>query len=84
LYQRTAANLRRLLESVGLQRRSRDTQTLEQYVAERYAPDDAAPEEPSDGSEADSPASLAPGAETALPEPRRPIEGSPNAGRLSS
>jgi hypothetical protein len=34
LYQRTAGNLRRLLESVGLERRPRDiTPTLEQYLA---------------------------------------------------
>jgi hypothetical protein len=34
LYQRTASGLRRLLESVGLQRRSRDvTPTLEQYLS---------------------------------------------------
>jgi hypothetical protein len=38
LYQRTAGNLRRLLEALGLQRRARDvTPTLEQYVALRAA-----------------------------------------------
>jgi hypothetical protein len=38
LYQRTAGNLRRLLESVGLQRRSLDvTPTLSQYL-EQHAP----------------------------------------------
>jgi hypothetical protein len=36
LYQRTAGNLRRLLEAVGLQRRPRDvTPTLEEYLARR-------------------------------------------------
>jgi hypothetical protein len=38
LYQRTAGNLRRLLESVGLQRRPRDvTPSLEGYLAARPA-----------------------------------------------
>jgi hypothetical protein len=38
LYQRTAGNLRRLLESVGLQRRARDvTPTLRQYLASKAA-----------------------------------------------
>ncbi len=37
LYQRASGNLRRLLESVGLQRRQRDvTPTLQQYIAARY------------------------------------------------
>ena len=37
LYQRASGNLRRLLESVGLQRRQRDvTPTLDQYIAARY------------------------------------------------
>ena len=42
LYQRASGNLRRLLESVGLQRRQRDvTPSLEQYIAARYGqPDD--------------------------------------------
>jgi hypothetical protein len=35
LYQRTAGNLRRLLESIGLERRGRDlTPTVDQYVSE--------------------------------------------------
>ena len=33
LYQRTAGNLRRLLESVGLERRPREVETLESYLA---------------------------------------------------
>ncbi len=38
LYQRTAGNLRRLLESVGLERRQRDvTPSLQQYLARRAA-----------------------------------------------
>jgi hypothetical protein len=38
LYQRTAGNLRRLLESVGLERRARDvTPTLAQYLASKAA-----------------------------------------------
>lgn len=38
LYQRTAGNLRRLLESVGLRRRPRDvTPSLEDYLASRTA-----------------------------------------------
>ncbi len=38
LYQRTAGNLRRMLEAVGLQRRSRDvTPTLDQYLAGKAA-----------------------------------------------
>jgi len=37
LYQRTAGNLRRLLESVGLQRRQRDiTQDVHEYVAREH------------------------------------------------
>src|SRR6478672_447573 len=37
LYQRASGNLRRLLESVGMQRRQRDvTPTLDQYIAARY------------------------------------------------
>jgi hypothetical protein len=41
LYQRASGNLRRLLESVGLQRRQRDvTPTLEQYIASRYGQPD--------------------------------------------
>lgn len=67
LYQRVASSQRRLLESIGLQRRARDVQTLEQYVAERYAADDVAPEEPSESPEANPPASLAAVAETAMP-----------------
>ena len=36
LYQRTAGNLRRLLEAVGLERRSRDiTPSLEEYLASK-------------------------------------------------
>jgi hypothetical protein len=35
LYQRTAANLRRLLESVGLQRRAKPVQSLAEYLADR-------------------------------------------------
>ena len=42
LYQRTAGNLRRLLEAIGLQRRSRDiTPTLDQYLAARAMESDA-------------------------------------------
>jgi hypothetical protein len=38
LYQRTAGNLRRLLESVGLQRRARDvTPTLREYLTSGLA-----------------------------------------------
>jgi hypothetical protein len=33
LYQRTAGNLRRLLESVGIQRRPRAVSTLSEYLA---------------------------------------------------
>jgi hypothetical protein len=37
LYQRTAGNLRRLLEAVGLQRRQRDvTPSLDNYLRENY------------------------------------------------
>jgi hypothetical protein len=32
LYQRTAGNLRRLLEAIGLQRRAKPVPTLEQYL----------------------------------------------------
>jgi hypothetical protein len=43
LYQRTAGNLRRLLEAIGLQRRSRDvTPTVAEYLqSKRYADDSA-------------------------------------------
>ena len=38
LYQRTAGNLRRLLEAVGLERRQRDvTPTLDEYLRDRTA-----------------------------------------------
>ena len=37
LYQRTAGNLRRLLESVGLKRRQKDVTTLDSYLATRHA-----------------------------------------------
>ena len=40
LYARVAANLRRLLEAVGLQRRPRDVTTLDQYLDKREALDD--------------------------------------------
>jgi hypothetical protein len=44
LYQRTAGNLRRLLEAVGLRRRPRDvTPTLAEYLASREAAPEAAP-----------------------------------------
>ena len=33
LYQRTAGNLRRLLESIGLSRRAKPVQTLSEYLA---------------------------------------------------
>ncbi len=36
LYARCAANLRRLLESVGLERRQRDVLTLDQYLRANY------------------------------------------------
>jgi hypothetical protein len=39
LYQRTAGSLRRLLESVGLKRRPRDVQTLDQYLSTHYGPE---------------------------------------------
>ena len=44
-YQRAAGNLRRLLEAVGLQRRSKDvTPTIDHYLAKRRAEaSDAAP-----------------------------------------
>ena len=46
LYQRCSGNLRRLLESVGLQRRSRDvTPSLTQYIAQRYGQDAEAEDE---------------------------------------
>jgi hypothetical protein len=35
LYQRSAGNLRRLLESVGLQRRAKPVQSLAEYLASR-------------------------------------------------
>jgi hypothetical protein len=48
-YQRVSNTLRRLLEAVGLERRSRDvTPTLEAYMATRVA-EKAAAVEPSDG-----------------------------------
>jgi hypothetical protein len=49
LYQRTANSLRRLLESVGLQRRARDvTPSLTEYLtAKRAEPPGAAPSPPS-------------------------------------
>jgi hypothetical protein len=37
LYQRTAGNLRRLLESIGLQRRPRDVTDLRVYLTQTYA-----------------------------------------------
>jgi hypothetical protein len=43
IYQRTAGNLRRLLESIGLERRQRDVTTLDQYLAAEY-PADESPE----------------------------------------
>jgi hypothetical protein len=36
LYQRTAGNLRRLLEAVGLQRRARDVTTLADYLQQHH------------------------------------------------
>ena len=39
-YARIAANLRRLLEAIGLQRRPRDMTTLDQYLDKREALDD--------------------------------------------
>lgn len=46
LYQRTAGNLRRLLEAVGLQRRARDvTPTLHDYLARAAEEGDAANDE---------------------------------------
>ena len=41
LYQRAAGNLRRLLESVGLQRRARPVESLADYVAANYAEPEA-------------------------------------------
>ena len=38
LYQRTAGNLRRLLEAVGLRRRPRDATDLHTYLRENYGP----------------------------------------------
>jgi hypothetical protein len=59
LYQRTAGNLRRLLESVGLERRPRDvTPSLAEYLASR------AEETPSDTGEGEPGADLAPEVET--------------------
>jgi hypothetical protein len=41
LYQRASGNLRRLLESVGLQRRAKPVQTLAEYLASRKAAPEA-------------------------------------------
>jgi hypothetical protein len=65
LYQRTAGNLRRLLESIGLQRRPRDAQTLEAYVAQNYSGRDEGEAAESPG--ADPAPSLAPAVETPMP-----------------
>lgn len=47
LYQRTAGNLRRLLESVGLERRARDvTPSLSQYLASKAAKPAESPSTP--------------------------------------
>jgi len=35
LYQRTAGNLRRLLETVGLERRAKPVETLQEYLAKK-------------------------------------------------
>ena len=46
LYARVAANLRRLLEAVGLQRRPREVApSLERYLADRYGGEPDAPAE---------------------------------------
>jgi hypothetical protein len=68
LYQRTASAVRRLLETIGLQRRSRDVQTLEQYVAERY-PADRAEDGASESPQAETAIALQPVEETPLPDP---------------
>jgi hypothetical protein len=43
LYQRTAGNLRRLLSSVGLERRARNVETLGDYMARKYPKQELAP-----------------------------------------
>jgi hypothetical protein len=48
LYQRMAGNLRRLLESVGLQRRAKPVMDLQTYIQSRYG---SRPAEESDGGE---------------------------------
>jgi hypothetical protein len=70
IYQRTAGNLRRLLESIGLQRRSREVQTLEQYVAANYGDQTERAERagPSERAGADPAPDLPPVSETAMPE----------------
>jgi hypothetical protein len=86
LYQKTSGSLRRLLESIGLKRRPRDVQTIEQYLASKTYPDEPDEEEPGDGtaaevSEADSASEITPDPETALPVRRSPAGVLSNRGR---
>jgi len=66
LYQRTAGNLRRLLESVGLQRRPRDVESLDQYLERVAAP------EPNTGAAEAAPALMAPDPESHTAGPSNP------------
>jgi len=78
LYQRTAGNLRRLLESIGLDRRPREVQTLEQYVGANYG--EGTEESTGERQEIDSASSLAPAVETPMPGPPSLTEGPPSTG----
>jgi hypothetical protein len=83
LYQKASGSLRRLLESIGLERRQRNVETLEAYVSANYG-GDVAPEEPSESPEADPPVSLEPVVETAMPGLGNASETPSSAGGASS
>jgi hypothetical protein len=83
IYQRTAGNLRRLLESIGLQRRSREVQTLEQYVAANYGERADRAERASERSGVDPAPSLAAVSETAMPGLARAAERPSRSGSRS-
>ena len=87
MFARATSHLRRVLETLGLERRSRDIQTLEQYVAQNYGDrddGDRVEERASESPGADPAPSLAPAAETTMPELPTAAESPSSTGGLPS
>jgi hypothetical protein len=85
MFARATSHLRRVLETIGLERRPRDLQTLEQYVAQNYSDGGDRAEEAASERPGTRPArSLAPGSEIPTPELPTGVGNPPKSGSSSS